>query len=58
LRARAIEYQKLAHNARTIAVVGGLLRLADRYEGLAEQLEEEDDDEGPAARVCTRFELL
>jgi len=42
LRARAQDFQQLARTARTIAAVGALLRLADRYEALAESREQEN----------------
>ena len=42
LRARAQDFQQLAKAARTIAAVGALLRLADRYEALAESREQKE----------------
>src|SRR5690348_5576866 len=39
LRAQAAEYRQMAATARTAVVVGGLMRLADRVEALADQRE-------------------
>ena len=43
LRARAAEFQQMAKDARPIQVVGALLRIADRYEALAEERERKDE---------------
>jgi hypothetical protein len=40
LRAQAEEYRRLANAARTIDVVGALLRLADQFEALAAERED------------------
>jgi hypothetical protein len=37
LRAQAAEYRRMAKSARTMDAVTGLLRLADRFDALAEQ---------------------
>ena len=39
LRAQASEYRRMAEGARTMDAVTGLLRLADRFDALAEQRE-------------------
>jgi hypothetical protein len=39
LRAQAAEYRQMAATARTAVIVGGLMRLADRVEALADQRE-------------------
>ena len=47
LRARAQDFQRLAKTSRTIAAVAALLRLADRYQALAETREQENAGEPP-----------
>ena len=39
LRARAAEFQQMAKDARPTQVIGALLRIADRYQALAEERE-------------------
>jgi len=43
LRARAAQFRQMARGARTVATVPALLRLADRYEALAEVREQEEE---------------
>jgi hypothetical protein len=53
LRARAAEYQHMARDCRSMGVVAALLRIADRYEALAIQREQEDEEaEGPVMRMA------
>jgi hypothetical protein len=40
LRNRAAEYRRMAETARTIGTAGQLLRLADRFDALADAREE------------------
>jgi hypothetical protein len=42
LRARAAEYRRMATNARTIAAAAALLKIADRYDALADRREIEE----------------
>jgi hypothetical protein len=42
LRAQAAEYRRLAASARTIATAAALLKIADRYDALADQRETEE----------------
>jgi hypothetical protein len=42
LRAQAAEYRRLADRARTVAVAAALLKIADRYDALADQREIEE----------------
>ena len=42
LRARAQDFQQLAETSHTIAVAAALLKIADRYQALAEVREQED----------------
>ena len=37
LRARAVEFRQMAATSRTLGIAAALLRLADRFERLAEQ---------------------
>ena len=48
LRARAQDFQQLARTSHTIAVAAALLRIADRYQALAEVREQEDGREWPS----------
>jgi hypothetical protein len=41
LRARAAQYRLMAETATTIDTVNGLLKLADRFDGLADKREQE-----------------
>jgi hypothetical protein len=43
LRARAAQFRQMARGARSVAPVPALLRLADRYEALAEAREQEQE---------------
>ena len=43
LRARAAQFRQMARGARMVATVPALLRLADRYEALAEERKQEQE---------------
>ena len=43
LRARAAQFRQMARGARMVATVPALLRLADRYEALAEERKREQE---------------
>jgi hypothetical protein len=45
LRAKAAEYRRMAGTARTVIVMRGLYKIADRFEALAEQREREEKGE-------------
>ena len=45
IRAKAAEYRRMAASARTMQVVGGLLRLADRFDAFAQRCEGHADVE-------------
>lgn len=45
LRARAAEFHQMARDARPMQVAGALLRIADRYEALAEERERTPEQE-------------
>jgi hypothetical protein len=42
LRAQAAEYRRMAQSARTLHTASGLLRLSERFDALAEQLQCEE----------------
>ena len=44
LRARAAQFREMARGALSVAPVPALLRLADRYEALAEAREQEQEE--------------
>jgi len=44
LRARAAEYRRMAQTAKTAAVMDSLLKLAERFDALAGQREQEERD--------------
>jgi hypothetical protein len=44
LRAQAAVYRRMAETARTTPVIGGLMRIADRYDLLAETRAEDERD--------------
>lgn len=48
LRARAQDFQQLAETSHTIAVAAAMLKIADRYQALAEVREQEDVRERPS----------
>jgi hypothetical protein len=50
LRERAAEYRKMAETARARGSVDGLLRLAERYEAMAEGWGDAEGGERDAAR--------
>jgi len=43
LRARAEQFRQMARGARMVATVPALLRLADRYEALAEERQQNEE---------------
>jgi hypothetical protein len=49
LRARAAEFQQMAKEARPMQVVGALLRIADRYQALADERERMHEKEAEGA---------
>jgi hypothetical protein len=44
LRARAARYRQMAATATTLQAASGLRRLADKFDELADQREQEDQD--------------
>jgi hypothetical protein len=50
LRARAVVYRRMAATARTAAVLEGLMRIADRYDRIAETREKDARDAARPAR--------
>ena len=49
LRARAVEFQQMAKDARPMQVVGALLRIAHRYQALADERERAYEEEAEGA---------
>jgi hypothetical protein len=50
LRTRAVAYRRMAETARMVDAVAGLLKIADRFDALADQREQGPPCTAPAQR--------